>query len=170
MSAFMDFLQNVQNGPFGTYMRQSDWAFPTFESLHVVFLTTVFGSILLLDLRLTGLAFTDRKVSAVTRDVMKFTWYGFLGAAITGLILFTSYAHKYAGDPPTLIKFSAMALAGVNMAVYELGVHPGIAAWDSAKKTSNGARIAGWLSIVLWVTVIFAGRWIGFTTQDQNGG
>jgi hypothetical protein len=170
MSGFLDFLMTIQNSPFGTFVRESDWAFPTLESIHVVFLTTVFGSIILLDLRLTGLAFTDRKVSDVTNDVMKFTWWGFLGAAISGLALFTSYANKYAQDPPTIIKFSAMALAGVNMLVYEFLTHPGIGAWDKNAKTPTAARVAGWLSIALWVTVIFAGRWIGFTTQDQNGG
>jgi len=170
MNGFMNFLMSVQNGPLGTYIRESDWAFPTLESIHVFFLTLVFGSIILLDLRLIGLAFTDRRVSSVTRDVMNFTWWGFAGAALSGSILFTSYAHKYATDPPTLIKFGAMGLAGINMLVYELVAHPSISRWDDAAKTPVRVRVAGWLSIALWLTVIFAGRWIGFTTQDQNGG
>ena len=170
MNPFFNFLMSVQNGPVGTYIRESDFAFPTLESIHVVFLTIVFGSIILLDLRLTGLAFKDRTVSAVTRDVMNFVWFGFAGAAISGLTLYSSYAYKYSQDPPTLIKFGAMALAGINMLAYELLVHPTIGTWDKSAKPPVRARVAGWISIVLWVTVIFAGRWIGFTTQDQNGG
>jgi hypothetical protein len=163
-------MSNIQNGPMGTYIRESDWAFPTLESIHVFFLVIVFGSIILLDMRLVGVANLDRKVSAVTSDVMKFVWIAFAGAAASGLTLYTSYAHKYSLDPPTLIKFSAMALAGLNMLYYEMKIHPTMGSWDGDAKPPVNARLAGWISIALWLTVIFAGRWIGFTTQDQNGG
>jgi hypothetical protein len=136
----------------------------------VLFLTTVFGSIILLDLRLTGLGFKGRSVSEVTRDVMMWTWAAFVGAAITGGLLWTSAAVKYYGDWATRGKFICMGLAGINMLAYELLTHPSIAKWDNDEVPPSRVRLAGFLSITLWVGVIVFGRWIGFSTQDQNGG
>lgn len=165
-----DILNWVQNSGIGTDVRESDWMFPTFESIHVVFLTTVFGSILLLDLRLTGLAWKNRSVSDVTKDVMVWTWVGFVGAAITGSLLFSSAAVKYYEDWATRGKFICMGLAAINMLVYELIVHPSIPHWDTDSKPPLKVRMAGFISMALWICVIIFGRWIGFSTQDQNGG
>lgn len=166
----IDILTWVQNTPVGTAVRESDWMFPTFESIHVLFLTTVFGSIILLDLRLTGLGFKGRSVSDVTKDVMMWTWTAFVGAALTGGALFTSAAVKYYDDWATRGKFTCMGLAAINMLVYELLTHPSIAKWDNDAVPPTRVRVAGFLSITLWIGVIVFGRWIGFSTQDQNGG
>ena len=165
-----DILNWIQNSDLGTAVRESDWMFPTFESMHVVFLTTTFGSILLLDLRLTGLGFKGRSVSDVTKDVITWTWVAFLGAAITGSLLFSSSPVKYYSDWATRGKFTCMGLAAINMLVYELVYHHTIAKWDNEAVPPLRVRIAGFLSITLWVCVIIFGRWIGFSTQDQNGG
>jgi len=165
-----DILNILQNSAVGTAVRESDWMFPTFESMHVVFLTATFGSIVLLDFRLTGLGFKGRSVSDVTRDVMVWTWVSFLGAACTGSLLFTSSPVKYYADWATRGKFICMGLAAINMLVYELVTHPTIAKWDNDDVPPVRVRVAGFLSIALWVGVIIFGRWIGFSTQDQNGG
>jgi len=166
----IDILTAIHDSGVGTAVRESDWMFPTFESIHVVFLTLVFGSIILLDLRLTGLGFRGRSVSDVTRDVMVWTWVGFLGAAASGSLLFTSNALVYYNDWATRGKFACMGLAGINMLIYELVYHPSIANWDTTAVPPRRVRVAGYLSIALWIGVIFFGRWIGFSTQDQNGG
>jgi hypothetical protein len=165
-----DFFTWLQATSAGTYVRESDWAFPTLESIHVVFLTLVFGSIILLDLRLTGLGYKKRSVSSVTNDVMMWTWCGFVGAAITGGLLFSSAAVKYYEDWATRGKFTCMGLAGINMLVYEFLTHPSIAKWDNDQRPPARVRAAGFISMALWVGVIVFGRWIGFSTQDQNGG
>jgi len=165
-----DILTWIHDSPIGTAVRESDWMFPTFESIHVVFLTLTFGSIILLDLRLTGIGFKGRSVSDVTKDVMVWTWVGFLGAALTGSLLFTSNAVQYYADWATRGKFTCMGLAAINMLVYELLYHPTIAKWDNNDVPPTRVRVAGFLSICLWMCVVIFGRWIGFSTQDQNGG
>jgi len=164
------FLTWLQNTELGTWMREADFSFPGIESIHVVFLTATFGSIILLDLRLTGLGFRGRSVSEVTKDVMLWTWVSFLGAAISGSMLFTKSAVQYYEDWATRGKFICMGLAGVNMLVYELLIHPTIADWDKNAVPPIRVRIAGYLSMILWIAVIIFGRWIGYSTQDQNGG
>jgi hypothetical protein len=38
--------------------------------------------------------------------------------------------------------------------------------WDRGT-TPTGAKLAGVLSLLLWISVVFFGRWIGFTTTGN---
>jgi hypothetical protein len=57
-----------------------------------------------------------------------------------------------------------MALAGVNMAAFHAGAYRDVARWDKTPPTPAAARLAGALSLALWIRVIFCGRWVGFVT------
>jgi hypothetical protein len=57
-----------------------------------------------------------------------------------------------------------MFLAGVNMAAFHFGAYRRVHEWDEIHPPPRAARLAGTLSIALWIGVIFFGRWIGFTT------
>jgi len=141
----------------------TEWLFPIVETIHVLCLTVLFGSISMVDMRLLGL--TDRRVpfTKLYRELIPWTWGAFAGAAVFGTILATGKIEDYAHAPVFLAKFVLMALAGVNMLVFQV-VHHHAASWDKAVPTPPGARAAGALSLIFWIGVIFCGRWIGFVT------
>ncbi len=141
-----------------------EWLFPSIEALHVMSLTLVFGSIVMLDLRLIGLAERDSAVSKLSREVLPYTWVAFIGAALTGSMMFISKAHVYFYNLQFQLKFLCMFLAGLNMAVFHLGAYRHVRDWDRQQPPPRAARLAGALSIMLWIGVVFLGRWIGFTT------
>ena len=58
---------------------------------------------------------------------------------------------------------ATIVLAGINMLVFERITLKSVARWDQGVAAPPAARLAAALSIVLWVAVIFFGRWIGFT-------
>ena len=151
--------------PFATAVRESTWMFPTFETLHVLFIALVVGTIMIVDFRLINVASRHRPVSVIMREVLPWTWGAFAGALIFGGLLFCSAATKYAHNPQFLFKMLLLLLAAANMAVFHLGSGRKIELWDQASMTPNGARIAGGLSMVIWVSVIVLGRWIGFATN-----
>ncbi|HTY49248.1 MAG TPA: DUF6644 family protein [Steroidobacteraceae bacterium] len=142
---------------------QSTWLFPTIETVHVLFLTLVVGTIMIVDLRLLNIASRNRPVSELTAEVLPWTWTAFVIAAISGGLLFSSAATKYIGLWPFRAKMVMLALAAINMAVFHLGAYRGVAAWDRAPATPPpAARLAGGISLAIWVTVVGMGRWIGF--------
>jgi hypothetical protein len=142
----------------------SEWLFPIIETIHVWCLATVFGSIAMVDLRLLGMSSRNGRVSKLSEEVLPWTWTAFVLAAISGLLLFISKATIYWNNPQFEMKFLSMFLAGANMMVFQFGTFRRVADWDTALPTPLAARVAGALSICLWITVIFMGRWIGFTT------
>ena len=140
------------------------WLFPIIETMHVLALATVFGSIAMLDVRLLGFAGRDTAVSRLSGEILPWTWCAWVLAALTGSVMFISKSIAYAGNFQFQMKFVCMALAGLNMLVFHFGVQRSIAVWDNASQPPLAAKLAGGLSLGLWLAVIFFGRWVGFTT------
>jgi hypothetical protein len=157
------FWDSLEASPVGAFIASSAWAFPTIESVHVIALVTVVGTVTIMDLRLLGLASGSWKVTQLSHDTLRWTWIGFLVAAITGTLLFVSKAHIYAREPWFIGKLTLIALAGVNMAVFHVLTWKSVAKWDSARSGPTAAKVAGGLSLLCWVLAVFFGRWIGFT-------
>jgi hypothetical protein len=147
----------------GEAMRESDVLFPWVEAFHVLALTLVVGSITVMDLRLLGVASSKRSVRTVMSDVLPTTWVSFAVAAITGVLLFTSNAVAYAHNRPLQWKLFLLFLLGVNAAVFHLFAGRRLADWEQQERPPWQARLAGALSIGLWIGVTLFGRWIGFT-------
>ncbi|TIX51561.1 DUF6644 family protein [Alteraurantiacibacter aquimixticola] len=155
--------ESIEYSSLGIGIAESLWAFPMIESLHVMALVTVFGTVLIMDLRLIGLASTNVPVSTMSSDTLKWTWIGFVIAAITGTLLFISKASTYMVNPYFLTKMGLMAAAGLNMLIFHFLTYKSVADWDSSAALPKGAKMAGILSIVFWLIIVFCGRAIGFT-------
>ena len=157
------FIQALQHSAFSEWMRGSLKALPIIESVHVMAVAVVFGTILLVDLRLMGLRDTNRPFTRVLRELVRWTCLGFGVAVVTGALLFIPNAQTYARNTAFFLKFGALLLAGVNMAVFEFTTLRRVAEWDTAVPSPRAARVAGLLSVLIWTCVIVFGRWIGFT-------
>lgn len=155
--------QSLEMSPVGDYIAASTWAFPTLETIHVIALVTVFGSIAMMDLRLLGLVSKNTPVTAVSRETLPFTWTAFVLALITGSLLFVSKASYYMVNPYFLTKMGLIALAGINMAVLHTGAWKTVTNWDVGNAIPTSVKVAAGLSLVFWILVLFCGRVIGFT-------
>jgi hypothetical protein len=144
-------------------MPGTEWLFPIVETLHVMAFTIVFGSIAMLDLRLLGIASRDSTVSQLSNEVLPWTWTAWGAAAVFGSLMFMAKAETYAGNLQFRLKFVCMGLAALNMLIFKFGAYRQVARWDSGEPPMS-AKLAGALSLSLWIGVVFFGRWIGFTT------
>jgi hypothetical protein len=160
LTAFAD---AVQQTGISTWMRGSLAALPVIEAIHVMAIATVYGTILIVDLRLLGLRDTARPFSRVFGEMMRWTWIAFVLAVITGSLLFIPNAPTYVRNTAFGLKMVALVCAGLNVAVFELTIRRTVALWDTGPNIPKGARIAGAVSILIWTAVIILGRWIGFT-------
>jgi|WetSurMetagenome_2_1015567.scaffolds.fasta_scaffold189589_2 hypothetical protein len=155
--------QWIYNTPVGTAIRESGTLFPWIESVHVLAITCVVGSIAIVDLRLLGVASKQRTISRLSGEVLPFTWVAFLAAVITGALLFSSNAVKYSHNTMFLAKMALLALAGANMMVFHAITSRGIKRWDDASKPPPSVRMAGAVSLIIWIAVVTCARWVGFT-------
>jgi len=160
---FPAFWQAVENLPLSQYIAASTWAFPTFESIHVIAIVTVVGTVAIMDLRLLGVASTTSAVTEMSRDTLPWTWGAFCVAMLTGGLLFISKATSYIVNPFFVWKMVLILLAGVNMGIFHFFTWRTVKHWDEGIDVPRAGKIAGGLSLALWVVVVFVARAIGFT-------
>jgi hypothetical protein len=156
-------VQAIESSAVGEWMRSHVLAMPLVEAAHVLCIAVVFGTILVVDLRLLGLFDRHRAVTRVADEMLRLTWIAFIGAVLTGALYFAANAGTYWFNTAFRFKMLAIVAAGVNMAVFQFVTYRGVAAWDRDAPVPRAARIAGGLSILIWTTVVVLGRVIGFT-------
>ncbi|HEY1146402.1 MAG TPA: DUF6644 family protein [Allosphingosinicella sp.] len=156
------FCEWVEQTSVAVTIAESAWMFPTLESIHVLALGLVVGSIAMVDLRLLGLSTRSIRVSRLSEDVLPWTWASFAVAVTTGLLLFASNATSYYDNIPFRLKLVLIALAGANMLLFHFGAYRRVAEWDQSLPAPLPAKMAGALSLTFWIGVVTAGRWIGF--------
>jgi len=167
MQQLQDFISYFENSGLADNIRENDVLFPLIESMHVVAICLVVGSILVVDLRLLGLASIHRSLSRVTSGILPLTWSAFAVAVTSGLLLFISNATKYLGNGYFVAKICLICAAGLNMAIFHGISAKDLPRWENETLLPLPARLAGGLSILLWVSVVICGRWIGFTMRVQ---
>jgi hypothetical protein len=116
-----------------------------------------------MDLRMIGLTATDYALTRLSRDTLRITWAAFILAAITGSLLFMSKATSYAINPYFQRKIICLVLAGINMIAFHLLTWKNVKQWDTGGAIPVAAQLAGALSLIFWILVVFFGRTVGFT-------
>ena len=157
----------IQNSGLASGIRNSLYDFPLLEATHVIALTLVFGTIMIVDLRMLGVAGTERHYDRVSADVLKWTWIAFGIALLTGTLMFVSNAKVYVNNNFFRAKFAVMLLAGLNMLVFQLTTAKRGSEWGGDQRAPLRGRVAAALSIGLWLCVIVLGRAVGFTTTGE---
>jgi len=155
----VEFLEWLQGTPLAVAVAE-EW-FPLIESLHVMSMAMVAGTIFIVDTRLVGLTSSKLPFSYLSQRLLPWTWGAFGCSVLTGSLLFTANATGYYDNPPFRAKMLLLALAGLNMLYFQRVTLRGVSAWDSGRPVA-AARAAGLVSLCLWCGVIGFGRWIGF--------
>ena len=132
------------------------------QTLHLAAMSVLVASITIFDLRLLGLAMKRVSVSRLADRLLPATWSAFALIVLTGALMFVAQAPKYCANWIFLTKVFLIFLAGVNMAVFHFTVYRGVSRWDESARTPFAAKLAGSFSVLLWASVVVAGRWIGF--------
>jgi uncharacterized membrane protein len=155
-----DFFALLESTPPAAAIAESAWMFPTLETLHVLGLAFVVGSIAAFDLRTLGLAWPARRLETLAREILPWTWTGFAIAVATGLLLFSSAATDYVQNPAFLAKMGLMVLAGLNVLLFHF--HPHQQRFTAEGRVSPLLRGSAAVSLTLWTAIVVLGRWIGF--------
>lgn len=141
---------------------ESVWLFPLIEGSHILALPLSVGMIVILDLRLLGLAFRSGPASNIVNEVLRWSKVGFAVMFITGGLLFMTQAGKAYGNSFFRAKLIFLLMLGINAAVYQAIFYPKMAQWDSAGRTPAGARLCAGLSLIVWIGVIVCGRTMAY--------
>jgi len=167
MDSARAWLEWLETTDLSLFLQQSEWAFPTIESTHVLAITLVIGTIAVLDLRLLGLASVKRPVSELAHLILPYTWGAFAVAVTTGSLMFASQPTGYFDNFDFRAKMLVLTAAGTNMLVFHFLTCRDFRTWDREAAVPLRGKIAGAVSLACWITIVFIGRQIGFTMGAQ---
>ena len=146
-------------------MRQGLWLYPSVEIIHLTGIALLFGSVAVLDLRLLGLS-RSISVKRLAGHVLPWTAASFVLIIPSGLMMFTAHASDFIASPVFVIKMCLIMAAGLNAALFHAITFRTAEVWDSEEMRKlpppPSARIAGALSLALWVSVIACGRLLAY--------
>jgi hypothetical protein len=144
----------------GRAMREWIWLYPSVEIVHIVGIGLLFGSIAVLDMRLLGFS-KNISIQKFSSHVLPWTAASFALIVPSGMLMFIAHATDFISSPVFLVKMGLIFAAGINAALFHVGVFRGAAAWDTGA-TPAAARAAGAASLLLWISVIACGRLLAY--------
>lgn len=129
------------------------WAYPLLEVLHIFGIALLVGNLVLLELRIAGLA-AALPLAPLARLALPVALLGFALIAASGLLMFAGQAGELLANRAFVLKMLLVMAAGLNAAVFH--------ARGGLQRLDGLARTQTVLSLGLWIAVIICGRWIAY--------
>ncbi len=152
----------LEQTPIGSQVRESLWLFPSLETLHLLGMSALIGTVVAFDLRLLGWMLRGVSVGVLAKRLLPWSWLGFAVQVLTGTLLFMSEAVKVYSNPAFRLKMLLIVLAGVQALIFHRIVNRRAATWDQTGVLPASAKTSGIISLLLWFGIVTAGRFIGF--------
>jgi hypothetical protein len=147
-------------------LHESQYAYSIIESVHVWAMALFFGLVAMFDLRLMGLTMRQVPVSEVIRRLQPWTIAGFAVMVISGSLLFFAIPLRSYQNIFFRGKMLLLLLAGLNIWIFHSRVFPRVVGFDVDAIPPRAARLAGALSLAIWIAVVFSGRMIAYNWFD----
>ena len=138
------------------------WVVPTIQSIHILAIAAVFGSVVMINLRIFQLAGRSRTMSQTVRRYLPWVWWGLLVLLLTGIGMVFSDPVRNLTNP---VFFTKMFLILVAIAVslwFQGSVRRNVARWELTHEGRVLIRTGAGAVIALWCLIMLCGRWIAY--------
>ncbi len=142
-------------------MRQWLWLYPIVEIVHIVGFVILVGAAAMFDLRLLG---WSRRVPVIDMARHHLCWsrLSLILVVPSGILMFIAHATEMATNPAFQLKLGLIGAAGLNAWLFHVGPFKSIGAWNQEVVAPLSAKVAGGLSLALWLGVITCGRLLAY--------
>ena len=164
------FFHWVQSTDFMTFIRESGLTYPIIMSTHLACIAVFGGMIVMTDLRLLGAALTNRPIADVVNGLRWWKRLGFVIMVSMGIMLAGSKATDYYSNPYFWTKMSLLFLILIHALIFRPLVYNHPDTLDASPVIPTRAKAAAALSLILWTSVVCAGRLIGYYEPPSQKG
>ena len=156
----MDFFVWLEGTPIALFIRDYRFAYAIIESGHYIGLSLLVGGIMLIDLRVLGMARVLPLKSMI--GLLPIVWAGFIINVLTGSLLFIYGATNFGFNGAFQLKMAFMVLAGLNALAFDVSVRRSAGAWVAADRPPPIVKGFATLSLFFWLCVVTTGRWMAY--------
>ncbi len=159
-----DFLISISQSPFSLAMATSPWVVPTMQSIHIVSIAIIFTSILVITMRVLGVAWAGVSIRSTVVRFAPWAWVSLTFLALTGIVLILAEPIREIMALSFWIKMILIAI-GITVSVRFLNyVRRNEAFASPEQQADSGLKRNALLTLVMWIAIIFLGRFIAYDT------
>lgn len=144
------------------FLRKVPGAPPITQTVHILGVSVVMGSIVLLNMRTLGIALPSYSRRDLAARVMPWLWWALPFLAASGLMFIFARPNRYLRNPVVGIKFGLLIPALLLTLGVDLAGRRDPEFWDRSSGRRALARAIAGVSLLLWITIVLAGRWIAY--------
>ena len=160
--ALMEFCDWVDSTPLSQAIQSHAWVVPTFQTIHSLAIAAVMSSILMINLRLLGVAGTDQPLARVSDRFRPVVWWALPLLLATGATLIIGEPARSLANEYFQLKMLLLLTVIVLMQLFQRPLSRDPSYWEPAGGRSARARLLAVFSLLLWCGIVFAGRWIAY--------
>jgi hypothetical protein len=152
---------SISEHPVSLLIQTNFWAIPTLQTLHILAIAAAFGAVLMLNFRVLGLAGGSRTMEQTVRRYVPWIWWALAALIVTGIGMVVGEPVRELINPIFWIKMGMIVIA-IALSLWFFGaVRRNMARWE-AGRARGGVRAGAAVLILLWCTIMVAGRWIAY--------
>lgn len=148
--------------PFSVALQSAEWAVPAVQTVHILAIGAVIGSGLMIALRSLRLVAPDQTLAAANLRSLRVIWWSIPVLLLTGILMISAEPARSLENPAFFLKMGLLALSIVLNFAYQTPLRKNPEFWELSSGRRRLGQLVAFLSLVLWVGVIFAGRWIAY--------
>ncbi len=159
MEAFSQWLSHTEISLFF----QEQLGFLAFlQAVHIMAVAMIGSSVLMIDLRILGLAGRSQTMAQVARRFVPWLWAGLAVLIVTAIPLIIAEPRRDLTNWTFDLKM-VMIAAGIAVTVgFQRSIRRDPAAWDKSPIGTLTTALAV-ITLLLWVAIAVSGRWIAYT-------
>ena len=148
--------------PFSVAIQSASWAVPAIQTVHILAIGAVVGSGLMITLRALGVLAPDQTLLAFTKRFQRVIWWALPILLVSGALMITAEPARSLENFAFVIKMGLLLASVVANLLYlaPLNRNPGF--WELTSGRRWAGRAVAIASFLLWVGVVFSGRWIAY--------
>ena len=152
----------MQKWPLSHMIDENFWGIPTIQSIHILAIATVFGSVLMINLRIFQAAGRSRTMTQTARRYLPWIWWGLLVLLLTGIGMIIGEPVREITNPVFWIKMILIIFASAVSLWFQDSVRRNVARWELTHDGRVRMRVGAGSVIALWCLIMVCGRWIAY--------
>jgi Family of unknown function (DUF6644) len=152
----------LEQTPLSQTIQSAGWIVPTVQTVHILAIAAVMSSVLMIDLRLIGILARDQPLARVSERFRPVIWRTLPILLATGFIMITGEPARSLESPVFQLKMTLLVAAMIVTLSYQIPLGRDAAFWDLSGGRRVAVKLIAVLSLLLWVGIVFAGRWIAY--------
>lgn len=160
--ALSNFCSWLEQTPLSMTIQTNTWIVPAVQTVHILAIAAVLSSILMIDLRLLGVRGRDQPLARVSERFRPVIWWTLPILLATGMVLIIGEPIRSLLNPVFQLKMVLLITAIIVTLSYQVPLGRDPLFWELTSGRRGAVRIIAVLSLLLWMSIVFAGRWIAY--------